>query len=459
METSAKTQNKDNPSAVGIIAEYNPFHNGHAYQIKKAKELSGADFCIIVMSGDFVQRGAPAVFDKYTRAHMALLSGADLVVEIPPAFAVSSAEDFAACAVALLDRMGVVSHLCFGSESGKIGPLVQVAQLLVHEPEAFRTALKRELKKGLTFPQARIMALKQFPFSAEDPASLLSTPNNILGVEYVKALIRQNSSITPVTLKRQGSGYHDIGLPGWDNSDFSRSSYLPSIHDQPRIPSTDCCFASASAIRNALNGIHNGPSGASLIHFESSLKHLVPDSTWNLMVMGHCRPVFPNDFSALMSYRLLELLRQDVDLSRFGDVSQELAARIRRQALEPISLEKRVETLKTRQYTYTRISRSLIHILLHITKEELSCRKDHDYVSYVRILGFKKEAAPLLTQLKKAATLPIITKTADAPHILSAEAMQEFYNDLFCSHVYESVAGVKKEGRCTNEYTHPLIIL
>lgn len=453
METPVRTPKAAPVSAVGIVAEYNPLHNGHAYQIKKAKELSGADFCVIAMSGDFVQRGAPAIFDKYTRTEMALLSGADLVVEIPPTFAVSSAEDFAACSVAIFDRMQVVSHLCFGSEHGEIAPLLETAQVLVQEPEEFSAVLKRELKLGRSFPQARIKALEQLPLSASVPGSLLSAPNNILGVEYLKALIRRNSPIIPITLKRLGNGYHDISLSNVAPSASDSSGCYPL-----ETPLGESCFASASAIRNALDTLSNNSSSPnSYADPEQTLKHLVPDSAWKLMM--RCCPVFPNDFSAVLSYRLLELLRQNTDLWLFGDVSQDLASRIRRQIMDTSSFEKRVESLKTRQYTYTRISRSLIHLLLNITKEDISARKGHDYVSYLRVLGFKKQASPLLAQLKRAASLPLITKTADAAQILESQSLQEFYNDLFCSHIYESTAGLKEGGQRTNEYTHPLVIL
>ena len=171
-------QSRSSVSAVGIIAEYNPFHNGHAYQLKKALELSESDYCIAAISGDFVQRGGPAVFDKYTRTAMALDAGADLVVELPPIFASSSAEDFAACGVALFDALGVVGHLCFGSESGDL-------DLLAKEPEEYQLALRQYLKEGYTFPQARAAALSSYDRSI-DP-EFFNLPNNTLGIEYLKA--------------------------------------------------------------------------------------------------------------------------------------------------------------------------------------------------------------------------------------------------------------------------------
>ncbi len=144
----------------GIIAEYNPLHNGHAYQLRMARERTGADYCVVAMSGDFVQRGAPAIFDKYVRARMALLSGADLVLEMPAVFSTGSAEDFAACGTALLDSLGVVDRLCFGSECGAVEPLMKIAEILLEEPETYRKTLTESLKTGLTFPRARLLAAR-----------------------------------------------------------------------------------------------------------------------------------------------------------------------------------------------------------------------------------------------------------------------------------------------------------
>lgn len=414
------------PSTVGIIAEYNPFHNGHAYQIKKARELTGAKFCVVVMSGDFVQRGCPAIFDKYARTKMALASGADLVLELPPAFAVSSAEDFAACGAAILDRLQVVSHLCFGSECGDIEPLKKIADILWNETEEFQNVLKESLKLGITFPEARTRALEKL--SDSELSSLLSSPNNILGVEYLKALLRRNSALLPVTLKRLGSDYHDSALSSSENAS---------------------CFSSAQAIRNALK--------ESKDPVYQSLKSQVPDSVWE--IIRSTTPLFLEDFSSLLSYRILELEHQNTNFQIFCGFSEELARRLKRQNLRFSSFEERIQDLKTRQYTYTRVSRSLIHLLLHITKEDILFRKKHDYISYFRILGFRKEAAPLLTQIKKAADLPLITKTADAADILSPKALKEFEQDLFCSHVYQSVLA-QKYGACEkNEYTRSLVIL
>ena len=173
----------------GIIAEYNPFHNGHAYQIEQARLLTGCDFLVVVMSGDYVQRGAPAVFDKYTRARMALACGADLVLELPVACSCASAEFFASGAVSLLDGLGCVDFLCFGSESGNLQSLMEPARILAKESPVFQEALRRGLSLGLSFPAARKEA---FRACASNP-DILDLPNNILGIEYLKALLQRES--------------------------------------------------------------------------------------------------------------------------------------------------------------------------------------------------------------------------------------------------------------------------
>ena len=186
---------------VGIIAEFNPLHNGHKYLLDEAKRLSGADFCIVVMSGNFVQRGSPALLDKYTRTQMALLNGVDLVIELPVIYATASAEYFARGAVRLLDKLGVVDIITFGSECGNIELLKKAATELTEETPDFKKNLQDNLKKGLSFPKARSQAIGKQGDGSE--------PNNILGIEYIKALNYWDSSITPTTIERKGSGYHD----------------------------------------------------------------------------------------------------------------------------------------------------------------------------------------------------------------------------------------------------------
>lgn len=424
----------------GIIAEYNPFHNGHRYQINELRARTGADYIVIAMSGDFVQRGEPAIYDKYTRASMALSAGADLVLELPAAFATSSAEDFAACGVALLDRTGVVDLLCFGSECGDLTSLEKIARLLVKEPEEFSDTLKIQLKSGNSYPKAREYAVREWLDTQEvQPQSLLSAPNNILGIEYMKALLRRGSRIEPYTIKRCGRGYHDM--------EFAKPTELakPTEFAKPTdltVNSQDLDFASASAIRRAVRE-----------HALTQAMAQMPSPPDSSVI-----PVFPDDLSLLLNYRLLELVHTGQDLTVFADVSPELADRIQNQCLQFVSFTERIQALKTKQYTYTRISRALIHILLGITDPLITSFRKNDYAPYARILGFRRSAAPLLTLMKEKSGIPLITKTADAAGLLSEETLPMFRQDLYCSHIYQAVVQQKSKVLPPNEYTHPIVI-
>ena len=418
---------KNNSSlAVGIIAEYNPFHDGHAYHIKKAKEMTQTDYCIVAMSGDFVQRGGPAIYDKYTRTAMALSCGADLVIELPSVFASSSAEDFAACGIALLNNLGVVGSVCFGSECGNVEKLSGIASILATEPPVYTKELRRELKKGATFPQARNRALISCGILNEDEASILASPNNILGIEYCKALYRQKSPMTPVTISRKGYGYHDTSL-------------APEG------------FSSATGIRKA---IHENPD--ILMQMESSLIQ-VPDPVKQMMSQGF--PVFPDDFSALLNTTLLKLDCEGIPFEKYADVSEELAARLLRQLPDYLPFEEKINQLKTKQYTYTRISRALLHIALGVTTQQVVLGRNAGYAPYARILGFKKTSAGLMGEIKKRGSIPLITKTADARLILSGAAWSMLRQDFYCSHIYQTIVQDKYQIKMKNEFTHSVVIL
>lgn len=405
---------------VGIIAEYNPLHNGHCYQMQKARELADADFVVIAMSGNFVQRGEPAVYDKYTRARMALNFGADLVLEIPSCFAAGSAEDFASCAAALFSRLGIIDHLCFGSECGDIHSLMNIATVLAHETEDYKKTLKSALANGKTFPQAQAEALTTV--LSQDLQALLASPNNILGIEYCKALLRLNSPIRPITITRLGAGYHDTTI----RPDAS-------------------AFASASAIRKALN--------------EADISTVQPQIPWN--ISKEHTPVFADDLSELLNYRLLDLYHSGTEFTAFSDVSKELADRLSRQLWDFDSFTGRIQTLKTRQYTYTRISRALLHILLGIRTDDIQMFRSNGYAEYARILGFRKRAVPLLSKIKENGTIPLISKVSNAKTILEGNpsAQLAFQYDLHAAHVYQMIQYQKSGRRSKNEFTQPITIL
>ncbi len=198
----------------GLIVEYNPFHNGHLYHLEQSKKLTGADCIVCIMSGNFIQRGEPALVNKWARAKMALLSGADLVIELPLVYAMSSAEFFAYGAVSILNSLNIVDYLCFGSESGSIDELDNIADILVWEPQAYKELLKNHINKGISFPSARQKALADYLNIGSASLNILSESNNILAVEYLKALKRTESQITPVTIKRINNTYNTCDLTG-----------------------------------------------------------------------------------------------------------------------------------------------------------------------------------------------------------------------------------------------------
>lgn len=415
----------------GIIVEYNPFHKGHLYHLQHTKERTGADYVIAVMSGDWVQRGAPALLDKHLRASMALSCGVDLVLELPVSLSLGSAEFFASGAVNMLDKLGCVDFLVFGSEAGDTDSLMEAAKVLTAETPAFREILQNALRSGMSFPQARASALKQILDSQEadskDSAVLPVTPNDILGLEYCRALLSCNSSIRPIAIKRQGSGYHENSL--------------------------DTDFPSASGIRSAV-WTGNEKTAA-----------LLPPQIQELWQDACCRQLFlhEDDFSALLYYKLSELssFRTKKEFSSilqsFGDVSSSLADKISGRFPDYSSWKELCEDLKTKDVTYTRISRTLSHILLNITSEELLFLKESGYISYARILGFKQDALPLLSILKKHSSVPLLSKLADSSAVLSGEALRSLAKDISASHLYQSVLTKKSSQPFQNEYRRQIL--
>lgn len=411
----------------GLITEYNPFHNGHLYHMVKSKEITGADYCIVLMSGSFVQRGEPAVYDKYLRTSMALQSGADLVLEMPAAFSTASAREFASYAAALFTSLGAVDSICFGSECGSMEPLLKNAAFLLKEPEEYSTHLKEYLKSGMTFPQAREKAL--LPYSGLVDTDVLSSPNNILGTEYCKAVLERHSPLSLYTIKREGNSYHDC--------------------------STDGKYGSATAIRQVLS--KKGDI--------TSVRHLIPPNLWEAMMQES--PLFLNDFSSALNYQIWTeqtakiLGSAPATLEGIADMTTELASRIQNSLPGDTTgntFEERIQSLKSRDITYTRVSRALLHLLLHMQTSETEEYKQAGYALYARVLGFKKESAPLLSILKESSTLPLITKLADAPKLLSPLGLKMLNQEIAASHLYQSV---KREKGCAfkNEYTQPLTII
>lgn len=407
----------------GIIAEYNPFHNGHKYHIDTARKQTGADYTVIVMSGSFTQRGIPAILDKYTRAEMALQSGADLVLELPSYYAAASAEYFASGAVALLDQLGIVTHLCFGSECGDITVMKHLAGLLLKEPPTYAESLRSYLRQGISYPTARAKALMDYEPSVCNHGDILSSPNNILGIEYLKALQQRSSSIIPCTTLRAGADYHDIRLLG--------------------------SHCSADAIRHA---IREGCDTA-------GLRNSMPENAYQIMLraLNEIRPVFPNDFSSVLLYKLLS--EQEQGYEQYLDVSSDLSDRIRKHLQDYVNYESFCNILKRKETTYTRISRCLLHILLNMKETTMQHYREMDYTPYARVLGFRKESIPLLTAIKENTSIPLITKLADADKLLNDKAYAMLKEELQINQVYQCVVATRNAYPMKNELSTPVVII
>lgn len=409
---------------VGIIAEYNPFHSGHQYHIEQAKSLTGADCVVVVMSGNYTQRGNPAFIDKYARTRMALLNGADLVLELPLYYACSSAEYFAKGAVTLLDKLGVVNTLCFGSECGDITVLSKIANALFHPDNAFNKNLSFYLKSGKTFPQARALALEETISGFSTHTSILSSPNNILGIEYMKALLARKSAIIPYTNLRVGADYHEKRLQEHNSS--------------------------AIAIRHSIAANHD------LYLIEDQ----VPSSVYTIMQehLDHDFPIFTDDLSSLLHYKLL--LEAQTGYTNYIDVSEDLSARIQNRLNEYKDFSSFCERLKTKEVTYARISRCLLHILLNMRKDNLTRFLNDDVISYARMLGFRKESIGLLSRIKKHSSIPLISKLADAYKIIDSKTgLTMLEEEIRASHIYNAIATNKYHYSVPSEYSRNIIIL
>ena len=417
-----------------IIAEYNPFHNGHRYQLEQTRLQTGADFFLILMSGDFVQRGAPAFADKYLRARLALLGGAHVVIELPALYALSSAEFFAQGALALLERLHTADYLSFGSECGELSPFTFCARLLTQNPQQLQSLIHTYLKEGCSFPAARakavssLLSLSNIPEgpSLDQIAALFSYPNNILGIEYCKALSASNSAIRPFTLKREGMGYHDTMQKASENT-----------------------YISASALRELLAKGSQGSEymkqcASKALRNELSLYPFVSEEA----------------FSKMLHYKLLG--EQEKGFCEYLDCTPCLSDKIRKNLPSFEGFSAFCRLLKSKELTYTRISRVLMHILLNIKTPD-SFQKPFSEralpAPYARLLGFRRSAAPLLSALGRNSSIPLISKLADARKLLDDQAFELLRQDIYCANVYEAARPKAPGAALHNEWKRSPVVI
>ncbi|MDR1801366.1 MAG: nucleotidyltransferase family protein [Lachnospiraceae bacterium] len=422
-------------SIVGIIAEYNPFHNGHYYQLNKAKSETKADFAIVIMSGDFVQRGEPAVFPKHLRTKMALSSGADLVIELPVRYATASAEKFALGAVSILNSLGIVDYLHFGSESGEIETLYKTAEILTNETPEFKEALQSLIKKGYSFPKARQQALSKC-CGFESDFSTLKEANNILATEYLKAIIRTESKIKPHTVKRVGCGYNDATTRGNYLSALGIRALIKEYYESKTNDKTDTTAKVKSDLRFGI---------------ESLLSNKLPKSALTLAIDAYRArgPVFTDDFSLLLRYRLNN--ETPLSLLEYEDLYDSLANKIIANKNDFVTFTDLCNRIKTRDITYTHISRALLHIILELKKKA-------DIPLYARVLGFKSDSHMIFNMIKNASKIPLVTNLSGLG-AFPKNVQEQVLEDIRISDLYESVIADKFKLAPQRERSRELIKL
>ncbi len=432
----------------GIIAEYNPFHNGHQYQIRRIREQYGSDYIIAAISGDFVQRGTPAIVDKYTRAEMALRGGADLVLELPAVYATASAEGFARGGIQTLAATGLVDSVSFGMEQAEEDTLSRLCDLLAREPDWYRRKLKEGLKAGLSYPAARSRALPEY-------AAFLSSPNNILALEYAKAIAAYAPGMKLLPIRRQGSGYHQKKLEQeYSSASAIRSTLQSQTLDFPRADKNVC---------SDLEALFSG---------NTPLAKALPESSRALLLQyqKNASFLYEGDLSLPLHCCLLGETRKS--LLAVSDMSPALASRILALREEFTSFSGFCEALKTRDLTYTRISRTLLHLLLHITGELV---QEAASPPYLRVLGFRRPAAHLLGRMQKECRIPVIisipevlprrtdqTLGADAcpgEAMLSAGAQAILKTDLYAGSLYRALLTARTGKAYPGEFRRRMLVV
>ena len=427
----------------GILAEYNPFHNGHLHQIKQVRK-NGADYIIVIISGDFLQRGTPAILDKWTRARMALSNGADLVIELPAVFATASAQYFARGGVSILDKLGVADSISFGCETDDLSLLKKCASYLWKEPDEYREKLQSLLKEGQSFPKAREEALTAT--LGADAAAFVSSPNNILALEYCIALLERGSSIEPMPILRKGSGYHEEELA---------VDTLPSATAIRSLLTAQLKPAGGNSVSHDF--VQSNMMSQGEINFNTSaLSDHLPESVASIIKENADRLLLSQDtLSLLLKYKLLSEIN---NLDHYADVMPDLADKIKKNLNCYETFSQFTDLLKSKDLTHTRITRALTHILLNITQDMYTNAKANDYAAHARVLGFHKRALPLLSEIGKNTSIPLITKLADARTQLSEHDYTLLEHDIFCSHVYESIIADKTGTPFQNEFTRQIVI-
>ena len=402
---------------LGIVSGYNPFHNGHLHHLEVSKQITKTDFSVVVMSGNFVQRGDTSLINKWVKTEMALKAGIDLVIELPTVYAISSAENFADGAIKILNSLGVVDFVSFGSEIGEITPLNDIANILYREPKEFSSLITAQLKSGLSFPRAREIAINQFFGTSKKYSEILNNPNNILGIEYLKSLKKHRSHIRPLTIKR-------------DYSDYNSTKIKKGI-------------ASATAIRT-------------MIENKKNVHYVVPFETYELLDEEiNSGRIIPNlsVFEKEIIYTLRRMTLSEI--ANIPDVSEGLENKIKLAANNFNTLPELIANIKSKRYTQSRIQRILLYALLNITQKDINSSKR--VTPYIRVLGFNKHGKRIISAIAAAnPKLKIIVSVKKFVENSNDTTLRNMISkDILATNIY--TLGYKKNPIAKLDYTHKVI--
>lgn len=397
-------------TVLGIIAEYNPFHNGHLYHLKESKKATGAEYTVAIISGNFTQRGSTSIIDKWKKTEMALQNGVDLIIELPVLYSISSSENFAEGSIKILNSLGIIDFLSFGSETSDIKILNNFANILYDEPKEYKKILSNYLDTGLSFPKARENALLEYIKNFEDVntnfdnyKNILSSPNNILGIEYLKALKKYKSSIKPVCIKRSIADYN--------SSDISINTSI----------------ASATAIRELIKNKNF-----------NTIKTVIPEKSYSILadcINSGCIIPDLNCFEKEIIYVLRKMSIKEI--ANLPDVSEGLEFLIKKAVNSCNTLTELLNTIKSKRYTITRLQRILLYALLDISKKDMKLSKEVDS-PYIRVLGFNDNGKKLISKIMdKNPNQPLITSVKKFVDNNSNTSLQTMLNkDIFATNIY-----------------------
>lgn len=393
---------------LGIIAEYNPMHTGHIYHINKAKKLTGCDYTIVIMSGSFTQQGNISIIDKFTRAQFAIQNGVDLIIELPNVFAVSDAGNFSNKGIQILNLLNIVDYLCFGSEIDNISLFNNTADLLIQNDKLIWQEIKHELKGGCTFSKARSTALTKY--LSQESLKLVSRPNNILGIEYLKSLKLTNSNIIPFSILRKNN--------------FNESTLSEN-------------YTSSTSIRNLLeNNFDN----------KQNLKKFLTPNVYSYLTTS--KLVFNKDFFKILKYKIISMSLNEI--RNINGVTEGFENKIKKEIIDAYSYNDYIFKLKSKRYELSKIKRIIINILLNITKADFGELKGED-ANYAHILAFNHAKKELLSNLANNSKIPILTSLNKKNiSMLNPKQKKLLDFDIYASNIHSTLINSKLNKDYTN---------